>query len=88
MGFGALTGRMPSITRPAALAAASAAAGAALYAAAAGGVASVDAELRAVAPAVRFQAVELGQPRAVEPRPAWDCPAPRRHAPSTDASEV
>ncbi len=85
MGFGALTGRMLPIPRPAVLAAASAAAGAALFAAAAGGVASVDGELRSAAPAARFQAVEYEQRRAADP---WDCPAPRRHVPSSHESEV
>ena len=77
MGFGALTGRMLSMPRSAAIAAASVAAGASLYGVAAGGVVAVDDELRAVTPPARFHQVDY---RQEVQRPVWDCPAPRRHA--------
>ncbi|HEX8105582.1 MAG TPA: hypothetical protein VF533_23400 [Solirubrobacteraceae bacterium] len=65
--------------RPAVLATLATVLGAALYAAAAGGVASVDGELRSAAPAARFQNVAL-QGRA--------CPAPRPHLRPTHLNEI
>ena len=83
MGFAAFAGAMPSAPRSALVAAATAATGVALLGVAAHGVAGVDEELRAVTPPARFERVTF---REDARRPAWDCPAPRRHAPAFPAA--